>query len=59
MRAPRALERLCGGLFEEEPDNALRYDGGQMASEMPATNSPATAVAAPFFVASVVSTRMM
>ena len=42
---------------EDDIADDIRYVDGQMASEMAATRMPATAAAAPFFVASAVSTR--
>jgi hypothetical protein len=55
----RRAARAATGFFEEDVADDLRYtDDGQMASEMAATSRPATAAAAPFFVASAVSTRM-
>jgi hypothetical protein len=70
-RWPRHLaepvdERLSAGraarattdFFEDDLADELRYEEGQIASEIAATSRPATAAAAPFFVASAVSTRM-
>jgi hypothetical protein len=53
----RRAARAATGFFEEDVADDLRYADGQIASEMAATSRPATAAAAPFFVASAVSTR--
>jgi hypothetical protein len=66
-RLPEPVEDRCGAgraaraatdLFEDDLADELRYEEGQIASEIAATSRPATAAAAPFFVASAVSTRM-
>jgi hypothetical protein len=54
----RRAARAAAGFFEEDVADDLGYADGQIASEMAATSRPATAAAAPFFVASAVSTRM-
>jgi hypothetical protein len=54
----RRAARAATGFFKEDVADELRYEEGQIASEMAATSRPATAAAAPFFVASAVSTRM-
>jgi hypothetical protein len=53
----RRAARAATGFFDQDVADDVRYAVGQMASEMAATSRPATAAAAPFFVASAVSTR--